>query len=334
MKLAGRDLVSVVIPTYNRSKLIGRALKSVWGQTYRPLEVVVVDDGSTDDTETVVNCWAKEWAAPDFELRYCRQLRGGVSAARNRGILEAQGDYLQFLDSDDEILPTKIAGQVAALTRAGADYAVGITEFIGRSGHVSGRTTPWLASTKDCGRQAYYSEPLWHVNAVLYRRHVCELLPPWETGLIAGEDQLYACRLKLSRFRGVVLDTVSDRVYSHGLGSATTPLDGAALVRYSESFGVACEGMFKELQSMGRLCSVERVRLARYAVANAVRLSREGERLLVLAAIRQAAKFAPWYIQPFTWWLFGLVALPGQTKLLHGLWRLSKRIARTRYTIG
>jgi glycosyltransferase involved in cell wall biosynthesis len=101
-------LVSVVIPTYNRADRLPETLASVFGQTYRDLEVVLVDDGSTDATATVV-------AQCDPRLRYTRQANAGVSAARNRGLREVRGEFVCFLDSDDLWEPWKVEAQLAVL---------------------------------------------------------------------------------------------------------------------------------------------------------------------------------------------------------------------------
>src|SRR5262245_47409787 len=98
---APRGLVSVLVPTYNRSKLVRRAVESALAQSYRRLEVLVVDDGSSDDTRQVIE-------GMDPRVRYIRQANAGVSAARNRGIAEARGEFVAFLDSDDEWLPWKL----------------------------------------------------------------------------------------------------------------------------------------------------------------------------------------------------------------------------------
>lgn len=101
--MSTNPLVSVVIPTYNRAHLLGRALKSVLFQTYEHLDVIVVDDASTDNTEEVLASFR------DRRLRYIRHERNkGGSAARNTGIALSEGEYIAFLDSDDEWLPYKV----------------------------------------------------------------------------------------------------------------------------------------------------------------------------------------------------------------------------------
>jgi len=106
--------VSAVIPAYNSAETIARAVNSALAQTCRLLEIIVVDDGSADDTAKIVGRYA------DRGVRLVRlDSQGGASAARNAGILAAKGDLIAFLDADDEWLPTKTAKQVALMASNG-----------------------------------------------------------------------------------------------------------------------------------------------------------------------------------------------------------------------
>ncbi len=104
-----RPTVSIVLPTYNRAHLLPRAIASIEAQTFQDWQVIVVDDGSTDDTAAVVRSFA---ARLGDRLRYIVRPNGGCGAARNTGIDAADGEFVAFLDSDDEFLPTKLARQV------------------------------------------------------------------------------------------------------------------------------------------------------------------------------------------------------------------------------
>ncbi len=102
------DFVSIIIPTFNRCSFLKRALQSVYKQTYSDFEVIVIDDGSTDQTDNMIN--------NNFPYaRYFYQSNQGVSSARNNGLKLARGEWLAFLDSDDEWLPKKLENQIKLL---------------------------------------------------------------------------------------------------------------------------------------------------------------------------------------------------------------------------
>jgi GT2 family glycosyltransferase len=103
-------LVSVIIPTYNRAYILGEAIESVLQQTYRSVEVVVVDDGSTDNTQRVIEGYGPL-------VHYFCQSNAGVSAARNFGLRQARGEFIALLDSDDCWRPWKLEAQVHLLRR-------------------------------------------------------------------------------------------------------------------------------------------------------------------------------------------------------------------------
>jgi len=101
-------IISIILPTYNRVDLLRRSIDSVLSQTFHDWELIIVDDGSTDDTKTLV----MRYQAQDARVRYIRQEKSNQSIARNAGAREAKGKYLGFLDSDDEFLPNRIESQL------------------------------------------------------------------------------------------------------------------------------------------------------------------------------------------------------------------------------
>ena len=109
-----RPLVSIVIPAYNGAATIRRAVESALAQTYQPTEIIVVDDGSTDDTAAALSQLGAN-------VRCVRQPNAGPSAARNRGVRESRGEIIAFLDADDVWRPEKTARQVALLTSGGEE---------------------------------------------------------------------------------------------------------------------------------------------------------------------------------------------------------------------
>lgn len=132
--LAASPTVSVIIPVFNRAHVLKRTLDGVLKQTFTDFEVLVVDDCSKDDPESVVASFQ------DSRLRYLRQpVNKGVSAARNRGLREARGPFVAFLDDDDEWFPEKLALQVALFRRSPPDVGLIYTgvETVSDDGNVS-----------------------------------------------------------------------------------------------------------------------------------------------------------------------------------------------------
>lgn len=121
--------VSVIVPTYNRAPWIAATLRTVLAQSHAPLEVIVIDDGSADDTASVVGGFGAA-------ARYVRQENGGVSTARNHGARLATGEYLAFVDSDDLWDPRKLELQLLALRQTGAHWSITGCDVIGLDDNV------------------------------------------------------------------------------------------------------------------------------------------------------------------------------------------------------
>lgn len=124
MSEASKPTVSVVIPTYNRASLLGRSIRSVLEQTYDDLELIVVDDASSDNTSEVVLHFS------DSRIRYVRRDRNGnCPAARNAGIIASTGKFVAFNDDDDEWLPDKLERQMRVFEVAPAQVGVVYCDF-------------------------------------------------------------------------------------------------------------------------------------------------------------------------------------------------------------
>ncbi|MEO0225260.1 MAG: glycosyltransferase [candidate division WOR-3 bacterium] len=121
-----KNLVSIIIPTYNQSQFLANSLNSVLCQTYRTWEILIIDDGSVDDTKKVVENFIKKY---NEKIKYFYQENKGQASARNLGIRISKGEYVAFLDSDDEWLPEKIEKQVKFL-KAYPEYAMVFTDVL------------------------------------------------------------------------------------------------------------------------------------------------------------------------------------------------------------
>lgn len=184
-------LVTTIIPVFNRSLQVVEAVQSVLTQDYRPIEVVIVDDGSTDDTVQVL----ERLASAHRELRLLRQANGGPGRAREAGRQQAHGEFLQYLDSDDLLLPGKFSAQVAGLRlRPECGVSYGWTRHRSADGEVA--PGPWKGSgtTRDVMFPSFLLERWWDTPTPLYRRSVCDAAGPW-SDLWLEEDWEYDCRV-------------------------------------------------------------------------------------------------------------------------------------------
>jgi glycosyltransferase involved in cell wall biosynthesis len=126
-------MITIIIPLYNKESSIATALRGVLAQSYQDFEVVVVDDGSTDGGAAVVEQF------DDPRIRLIRQANGGVSAARNRGIAEARGEHVAFLDADDEWMP-EFLEEICTLQTAFPECKAQATNYVFNSRGVKSRT--------------------------------------------------------------------------------------------------------------------------------------------------------------------------------------------------
>ena len=132
-----KALISVIVPVYNAELYLADCLESLIRQTHRELEILVVDDGSTDGSATL----SERFAGKDGRIRLLRKENGGVSSARNLGLDEAKGEYVAFVDADDWILPDMLETQLIQLTREGGDMILGGYLTVGEKERESWRKT-------------------------------------------------------------------------------------------------------------------------------------------------------------------------------------------------
>ena len=197
-RMDSKPLVSVIIPTYNRGWAIKEAVDSVLAQDYEDFELLVVDDGSTDNTPEVLDAYGGA-------LKILRQENKGVSAARNRGIENASGRFVAFLDSDDLWLPQKLSRQVEFFNRI-PDALICQTEEIWIRNGV--RVNPKKRHKKPSGMIFEPSLALCLVSpsAVMIRRSLFEIVGSFDETLPACED--YDLWLRIScRFPVYRIDT-------------------------------------------------------------------------------------------------------------------------------
>lgn len=188
-------LVSVVIPTYKRPHLLRQAVQSVLAQTYRPIELVIVDDGSPDDTFAQIQAMAAQVNAAGVTPSFHTKPNGGVASTRNFGIAKATGELIALLDDDDLFMPTKLAKQVAAIAAAGADASCCQVER-----RMGGKIRPYphdpAALIHGRNPAGVMRQTAWgHTNSLVFSRNVVQACGGYDERLKIFEDDDFLIRL-------------------------------------------------------------------------------------------------------------------------------------------
>jgi glycosyltransferase involved in cell wall biosynthesis len=193
-------LVSILIPAFNQQEFIDQTLCSAMAQTWPRTEIIVVDDGSTDETARIAQSFASE------RILVVTQPHGGAAAARNTALSLCQGDYVQFLDADDLLAPDKIAAQLRARDECSTSrtlFSCGWCRFLYRPHRAfftpSGLWTDlmpneWLLRKLE--QNVFIQTACWLVS-----RELVELAKPWNTHLSMNDDEEYFCRVLLQSDR-------------------------------------------------------------------------------------------------------------------------------------
>jgi glycosyltransferase involved in cell wall biosynthesis len=284
--MRAENLVSTIIPVHNRAKMLRDAVSSVLAQSYRPIEIIIVDDGSTDETTEVV----EELAASHDEVRSVYQGNAGPGAAREAGRQLACGAFIQYLDSDDLLLPTKFELQVEALRRnPGTQICYGKTRFYQYGEQPS--NIPWKRTGERIPRMfpSFLSSRWWDTSTPLYRREIIDAAGAW-LPISQEEDWEYDCRIaskdiSLSYCDEFVSDTRLDQVTRLSGSESSTSLAHRAeahrhILRHASAAGITPD--FPEMQRFAR----ELFLLARQCGA----AGREKDSKSLFKLVRQASR--------------------------------------------
>src|SRR5262245_53942203 len=194
-------LISCIVPVFNGERYIQEALESILAQTYRPLEIIVADDGSTDGTAEIVSTFG-------YHVRYLKQNNAGTAAARNLGIGAAFGEFIAFLDADDLWHPEKLSRQTARFAaRPELSYCVT---------HVQNFWIPELRAEAEQFREHRISKPLpgYVTSTLLVRREFFDAVGPFKPGFDYADDTDWFLRAEA---RGGVKEVLADVLLSRRL---------------------------------------------------------------------------------------------------------------------
>ena len=229
--------MSIIIPTYNRSNMLIELLTCLSEQSWKRIQIIIVDDGSTDDTDATVADWHRRH--PDISLVFLRQNNTGPSSARNKGLLQADGEFVYFIDSDDLVTHDGIRTLVNALKQSDKAYSLGVVQ----NTSLNRSPIPW--STAGIPRLSSKGDVLWSAwktHAALYRRCTLRTVGGYVESLWSGDDGNLHWRIVATFGVGqVVTQTVGlRRVHSSGHLGRDAPL--------SESLGFYIDALASFLQ--------------------------------------------------------------------------------------
>ncbi|MCF8246278.1 MAG: glycosyltransferase family 2 protein [Saprospiraceae bacterium] len=211
-------LVSIIIPCYNVEDYVAECLDSAINQTYRPIEIIAVDNNSTDGTLAILKDYEKKY--PDL-ITVLEEKKQGPSAARNKGMTVARGEWLQFLDADDLLLPEKIKLQVDLLcNRKNAIFVIGVAYFLQTE---AGKNVKILLEINGNPFIDFAFTNIGTTNSNFFNHDVVMQAGCWDESLTNAEDvDLFFRMVSINGFNGLVYDTDFNTIYRQRLAGQIT----------------------------------------------------------------------------------------------------------------
>lgn len=293
-------LVSVIIPTYNRAAFLSKLFNNLYDLTYRPIEIIIVDDGSSDATPSIVkNELFPQYYHTDFQTHYYRQKNKGASSARNSGLFHSKGEFIQFLDSDDRLLPQKLSVQVKYLrNHPDIHYVYCNTVQIGSTGKFNAIIGKPMDKEKVAMNIALHH---WHTTGPLYRRSVCRKAGPWDEALKASQDWDYAARVKAVSQKGIHLPELLSEYIIH-TGEQIIKNDSISKI---VSRNKAIQNVIEMIKAIGEPDSLGLDICARALVANGITAGARGRTYILRQNMCKARSIGQLKTQCMAFLLYG-----------------------------
>ncbi len=210
---------SIILPAFNAQNYISQAIESAQAQTEENIEIICVDDGSTDATAQVI----KDYAAKDDRIVLVSKQNGGISSARNAGLKQAQGDYIFFLDADDELASNAVSRVLECVADCAADFVKFSAEAQPRE--YSSEWFDWVLSLEDKSFESFNPQLIFHEkigpfvwNSAFRREFLTEHSLRFDERLTLGEDQVFVLLAATYAQKTIFLSDVlySYRVFREG----------------------------------------------------------------------------------------------------------------------
>ena len=262
---------SIVCPTFNRSLLLRECIQSIFSGADTSIEVIVTDDGSSDDTSSVCRELQEAFGGERIVISRSEE-NFGAQAARNRGLRLASGNLIGFVDTDDVVIPDGVERLVKCLqTDSTLDYAYGKVIRTDEQLKPLVGISPVGAPFSDAPAElAGYH---WHTMGAIYRKSYLEKVGLWDEALTGSQDWEYQARVKLAGGRGQFIDAVVGYWRQHDGGRV-----GASAFRpdYVRSVMLACESILQHARKAARCDNALERRLAKKLIVHALEWGANG----------------------------------------------------------
>lgn len=272
---SGKGLVSIIIPTYNRAHLVAQAIESATNQTWANTEIIVVDDGSTDDTESVVSAFPR--------ILYLRQTHKGRAQARNLGLSRATGEFVCSLDSDDLLNSDFLEKSLGAMTAVNADIAFANWRLITRQGmqipsifqsfyfwwdFAETHHERWRLMNPEQSRAMFLDSCVCPSSGIIYRKKW--ITGEWDPNLLIGDDWAFAINAVLNNPLRTVF-TMEPLWFKRVTGDNVS--EGRSAIEVASELWVTdCWHLYKRFRNS--LSREERAKFTRKLAANSFSLLR------------------------------------------------------------
>lgn len=304
------ELVSIVIPYYNRGAFLRTTLESVWRQDYRPIELILVDNGSTDNSSDVVQAFALERSDNNFTIRVYEENKPGAAVARNKGLSEAHGKYVYFFDSDDEMSSDYISWAVNEMENEDADAIVSPTCMCWPDGS---RTTRKYLKKLSVEGQVVSGQI--STQSVFYKTMFIRSLHGWNEDFLLWNDWEMGIRLMLSNGK---LKWASDKTF-HLILQHDASITGRSFSASFSKILFAIENIFQLFEKQKSLSNTVWYSLALREAIVSGQLNNEGSHDLARQCFGLTRRITLGIFQRlFVKLLYYYTSLGG-----HGAWRIA-----------
>lgn len=295
--------ITIVIPVYNRAGIVKRTLDSVAAQTFRPLSLVIVDNGSTDDTLQVLDRWKRENTDNSLSVKILSEPKPGVCNARNRGLEETDSPYLMYFDSDDVMSPGHVE-RAMSLFRNNPD-----ADIVGWDVDcvtLTGRHRRLIFAPDD-----YLFNHIFHAS-LSTQRYACRTelfrrVGGWDSSVFGWNDYELGIRILLTNPK-IIFAGKERTVTVH---NQTVSITGTAFSRSPEKWEHSLDMCMKHLSEAGNADAVKWIEIVRAKLAGHYRKEghpEEGDRLINEVLRRSSG----WYFRAFIRFVYRFVACGGR----------------------